>query len=391
MKITNITPPEIIDLVSKLPDKKKKYILTLIPFDFDLTNINILNKIQGYVSGSVESLMNLFKSTHDRQKLVNVINEISKLTEPEISMLNKHLSAQNKSVEITPDTIDDVMSLIKSITRQSNRSKQQPTHIETTIENLQQATQHAMKSKPIVDTGPVTITPETLHVVSNVLKISDQPNALTSTELTQLPEHVLEHVVRMSVDDKTKHRHETPAVEQHATDITIIDQARVETKTEHVSESKHHESQTVDGKTERVGDSKQHAIEPVKIVTPDEYNQLKERFFDQSSPVFHVLETIRSENRWLDCDIMDISDQHGALACVASATTPGMYRIIINSGTYRFKNVMRNQLLLALHIAECVFRCVLDHTRTKYTLKTLDTLLDEFHDKYFNVFEELSE
>jgi len=134
--------------------------------------------------------------------------------------------------------------------------------------------------------------------------------------------------------------------------------------------------------------------EQMNLINETDTTQLQstgERFFDKKHDVFHLLENIHRENRWLDCDIIDISDKHGALACVAQSLEPGHYRIVINSGTYRFNNVKNNQMMLALHVAECVFRCVLEFTNTEYTLKTLDTLLDRFHDRFIGDFEELDE
>ena len=138
-------------------------------------------------------------------------------------------------------------------------------------------------------------------------------------------------------------------------------------------------------------------VEPNVVIVDEQMKPIKqpevvqlagETFFDHKHDIFHILEKVKRENRWLDCDIIDISDKHGALACVAQSLEPGKYRIVINSGTYRFNNVKNNQMMLALHVAECVFRCVLEFTGTKYTLKTLDTLLDQFHDRFVGQFEE---
>lgn len=225
---------------------------------------------------------------------------------------------------------------------------------------------------------------QTQDIISSMLKMIDVDPDTVSTEQTEQ----LVAVVSRLVDIPQPYR------QQAAQDILtrVLKNDKSQPVTTRVIEI----IDTVKQVVEDVQEDAQH-VEPNVVIVDEQMKPIKqpevvqlagETFFDHKHDVFHILEKVKRENRWLDCDIIDISDKHGALACVAQSLEPGKYRIVINSGTYRFNNVKNNQMMLALHVAECVFRCVLEFTGTKYTLKTLDTLLDQFHDRFVGQFEE---
>lgn len=221
---------------------------------------------------------------------------------------------------------------------------------------------------------------QTQDIISSILKMIDvKPGAVSTEQTEQLtgvvaqlidlpPTHQQQVMQNVQTQMLEKDTPNTP--EERVTEIIDTIKQSVET-TQHVEPSV------------VIVDEQMNPIAPKTVTKP-----AGETFFDDKHDIFHIFETVRRENRWLDCDIIDISDKHGALACVAQSLEPGKYRIVINSGTYRFNNVKNNQMMLALHVAECVFRCVLEFTGTRYTLKTLDTLLDQFHDRFVGEFEE---
>ena len=225
---------------------------------------------------------------------------------------------------------------------------------------------------------------QTQDIISSMLKMIDVDPDTVSTEQTEQ----LVAVVSRLVDIPQPYR------QQAAQDILtrVLKNDKSQPVTTRVIEI----IDTVKQVVEDVQEDAQH-VKPNVVIVDEQMNPIADlavtkpagkTFFDDKHDIFHIFETARRENRWLDCDIIDISDKHGALACVAQSLEPGKYRIVINSGTYRFNNVKNNQMMLALHVAECVFRCVLEFTGTKYTLKTLDTLLDQFHDRFVGEFEE---
>lgn len=280
MKYTNITIPELIDKLKKLPDHHKKYTIRLD--EQPVKKPGLLHKLKSWWS----SINNQSKSSQEQTQ--DIISTILKMID---------VKSDSLSTEQTEQLTTVVTQLIDL----------PPSHQQQLMQNVQ--TQMLEKDTPN--------SPE-----ARVIEIID--TIKQSIEVTQRVE---------------------PSV-------VIVDEQ----------------------------------MDP--IVYPDVTKPAGETFFDDKHDVFHIFETVRRENRWLDCDIIDISDKHGALACVAQSLAPGKYRIVINSGTYRFNNVKNNQMMLALHVAECVFRCVLEFTGTRYTLKTLDTLLDQFHDRFVGEFEE---
>ena len=222
---------------------------------------------------------------------------------------------------------------------------------------------------------------QTQDIISTILKmIENKPDAV-SEEVTEQ----LAAVVSRLVDLPSPHQQQAMQNVQ----TLMLEKDTTNTLEKHVIEIIDTIKQSVE--------VAQH-VEPSVVIVDEQMNPVEqqvvtksagEMFFDDKHDIFYIFELVRRENRWLDCDIIDISDKHGALACVAQSLEPGKYRIVINSGTYRFNNVKNNQMMLALHVAECVFRCVLEFTGTRYTLKTLDTLLDQFHDRFIGEFEEV--
>ena len=220
---------------------------------------------------------------------------------------------------------------------------------------------------------------QTQDIISSILKIIDVKPGAVSTEQTEQ----LTGAIAQLIDLPPTHQRQV---------IQNVQTQMLEKDTPNSPEGRVIE--TIDTIKQSIRDTQY--VEPSVVIVDKQMNPIdrpgivksaSETFFDDKHDAFYIFETVRRENRWLDCDIIDISDKHGALACVAQSLEPGKYRIVINSGTYRFNNVKNNQMMLALHVAECVFRCVLEFTGTRYTLKTLDTLLDQFHDRFVGEFE----
>lgn len=240
---------------------------------------------------------------------------------------------------------------------------------------------HKLKSRwNSINNQPKSNQEQTQDIISTILKMVDvKPDSLSTEQTEQLTT-----VVAQLIDLPPSHQQQVMQnvqTQMLGKESTNTPEARV--------------IEIIDTIKQSV-ETTQH-VEPNVVIVDEQMNPINhpivtkpagETFFDDKHDIFHIFETVRRENRWLDCDIIDISDKHGALACVAQSLEPGKYRIVINSGTYRFNNVKNNQMMLALHVAECVFRCVLEYTGTRYTLKTLDTLLDQFHDRFVGEFEE---
>ena len=128
-------------------------------------------------------------------------------------------------------------------------------------------------------------------------------------------------------------------------------------------------------------------VEPVSVPAPKEipieiHTSIKTQFYDVTKQVLEILSTRQTENAWINCDMQDVSSEHGKLASVTQ-TDGDRLKIIVNTGTIKFSSIKGNQFLLALHIAECIFREVLYHSTGEVDVQQLDTLIDQFYDQYF--------
>ena len=108
-----------------------------------------------------------------------------------------------------------------------------------------------------------------------------------------------------------------------------------------------------------------------------------------SNIVEHVTRTMqlltnrRVENNYVNCVLEDISSEYGKLLSITRHTGDKMC-VVINTGTRKFDSVSGNQLLFALHVAECIFREVLYNEQGQVDIQQLDELLDVFYDLMFN-------
>ena len=128
-------------------------------------------------------------------------------------------------------------------------------------------------------------------------------------------------------------------------------------------------------------------VEPVSVPVPKEIPietraSIKTQFYDVTKQVLEILSTRQLENAWINCDMQDVSSEHGKLASV-TRTDGDRLKIIVNTGTIKFSSIKGNQFLLALHVAECIFREVLYHSTGEVDVQQLDTLIDQFYDQYF--------
>lgn len=240
---------------------------------------------------------------------------------------------------------------------------------------------------------------KTHDIISSILSLID----IKSEELTTSQEQELNTYVSILVSTPFEKQQQTildVLTSIHEQDVTTPNDIRINETIDIIKQVflKKHDADLE--KNIDLTSNTQHQIHQEIVIVDEQMNPIKkndnlkppgEVFFDKTHDVFHMLENVHREKRWLDCDIIDISDKHGALACVAQSLHSNKYRVVINSGTYRFNNVKNNKLMLALHVAECVFRCVLEFTDTSYNLKTLDTLLDQFHDRFINDFKDIGE
>ena len=109
---------------------------------------------------------------------------------------------------------------------------------------------------------------------------------------------------------------------------------------------------------------------------------------DSSNIVEHVMKVMqlltnrRVENNYVNCVLEDISSEYGKLLSVTRHTGDKMC-VVINTGTRKFDSVSGNQLLFALHVAECIFREVLYNEQGQVDIQQLDELLDVFYDLMF--------
>lgn len=128
-------------------------------------------------------------------------------------------------------------------------------------------------------------------------------------------------------------------------------------------------------------------VEPISVPAPKDIpvetrSLIKTQFYDVTKQVLEILSTRQIENAWINCDMQDISSEHGKLASVTQ-TDGDRLKIIVNTGTIKFNSIKGNQFLLALHVAECIFREVLYHSTGEVDVQQLDTLIDQFYDQYF--------
>lgn len=172
----------------------------------------------------------------------------------------------------------------------------------------------------------------------------------------------------------------------------------VETTTETVSSSSSSVRIKVDDKEQELitdtiintlssQDIKIENVESVSVPVPKEIpipprTSIKTQFYDVTKQVLEILSTRQVENAWINCDMQDVSSEHGKLASVTQ-TDGDRLKIIVNTGTIKFSSIKGNQFLLSLHIAECIFREVLYHSTGEVDVQQLDTLIDQFYDQYF--------
>lgn len=167
--------------------------------------------------------------------------------------------------------------------------------------------------------------------------------------------------IRIKVDDKEQ---------ELITDTTINTLSSQDIKIETVDTF----AVNVDNKIDSVSTSKQASFES--------HTPIKTQFYDVTKQVLEILSTRQTENAWINCDMQDISSEHGKLASVTQ-TDGDRLKIIVNTGTIKFNSIKGNQFLLALHVAECIFREVLYHSTGEVDVQQLDTLIDQFYDQYF--------
>ena len=213
--------------------------------------------------------------------------------------------------------------------------------INTTISELIKILQVIPQSdkRYVVEITPVETTTETL---------SSSPSPVTTTEtLSGSPSSV-----RIKVDDKEQ---------ELITDMNIDTLTTQDIKIEYIESIS-------------VSTPKDAPIEP--------HTSTKTQFYDVTKQVLEILSTRQTENAWINCDMQDVSSEHGKLASVTQ-TDGDRLKIIVNTGTIKFNSIKGNQFLLALHIAECIFREVLYHSTGEVDVQQLDTLIDQFYDQYF--------
>ena len=103
---------------------------------------------------------------------------------------------------------------------------------------------------------------------------------------------------------------------------------------------------------------------------------------DKVVSVMQLLTNRRVENNFVNCVLEDVSGSHGKLSSVTRQIDDKMC-VVINTGTRKFDSVSGNQLLFALHVAECIFREVLYNEQGQVDIQQLDELLDVFYDLMF--------
>ena len=120
---------------------------------------------------------------------------------------------------------------------------------------------------------------------------------------------------------------------------------------------------------------------------PSRYSHVTEdpsdMYFDKNKKVLEIITKI-IENIYIDCKLEDITDTHGKLASITTYNSKlSANSIIVNTGTIKFKSICNNDLLLSLHIAECIFRQILYYDQGYVDVNKLDDLIDEFYKLYY--------
>lgn len=124
--------------------------------------------------------------------------------------------------------------------------------------------------------------------------------------------------------------------------------------------------------------------EDTRISSDKEDQTDSDKYFDKTKKVLEII-TKTIDNIHLDCELKDISDTHGKLASITIQKPKLLTRsIVINSGTIKFKSLCSSDLLLSLHIAECIFREILYYDQGFVDVNKLDDLIDEFYNLYFH-------
>lgn len=120
--------------------------------------------------------------------------------------------------------------------------------------------------------------------------------------------------------------------------------------------------------------------------TQDKKISPKQTHYDDSKEVLYAFEQVKKSFAWINCDAQDITKEYGDVACAKSLES-GVFTIIINTGTYKFEALKNNTKLLSMHIAECIFRCILEDKNSNIDLNELDSLMDIFYNKFYESIE----
>lgn len=83
------------------------------------------------------------------------------------------------------------------------------------------------------------------------------------------------------------------------------------------------------------------------------------------------------------CELRDISQKYGKMSSFTERLDEDTKLILINTGTFKYKSLRNNQLLLSLHLAECIFREILYAKYKTVDIDRLDLAMDSFYESYY--------
>ena len=104
--------------------------------------------------------------------------------------------------------------------------------------------------------------------------------------------------------------------------------------------------------------------------------------FDTTKKILEKVTHANYIHNHVRCELVDLSETYNKLASISRSDN--LYKtVLINTGTYKFKSIKHNRLLLSLHYAECIFREVLYDTYGKVDIDILDNCVDEYYTACF--------
>lgn len=134
------------------------------------------------------------------------------------------------------------------------------------------------------------------------------------------------------------------------------------------------------------------SIQQVEKSSKDSQPLIKKshKHFDTDKPILSSVQKSISDfvkehsfTPFVRCELRDISKKHGKMSSFTEHINKDTKLILINTGTFKYKSLRNNELLLSLHFAECIFREILYSKYKIVDIDRLDSAMDNFYESYY--------